>query len=128
MYGNAIDQAGEHAATMDAGLLTWDQYMHLPGYTSSYLVGWAAAPKLVEQLERDPVGFQNTYRMLLEKGDALTAETFLKPFGIDIGQPEFWRDRLSTMDEAVTTLQASHKRMVLDKYANPLTGRSPQPT
>ncbi len=71
ILGNNISQAGEHAAMMDARLMLWDQYMYRPGYGSGYLVGWAAAPKLLEKLEADPAVFQETYRKLLAKGDSL---------------------------------------------------------
>ena len=71
ILGQNISQAGEHTATMDSRLMLWDQYMHQPGYGSGYLVGWAAAPKLLEKLEADPATFQETYRAILAKGNSL---------------------------------------------------------
>jgi oligoendopeptidase F len=94
---------------MDSRLMLWDQYMHKPGYGSGYLVGWAAAPKLLEKLEADPVAFQKTYRAVLEQGDSLTAEKFLQAFGIEIQQPTFWKDRLGKMAKDVEKL--NHYRL-----------------
>ena len=124
ILGHNISQEGEHAATMDSRLMLWDQYMHEPGYGSGYLVGWAAAPKLLERLEADPAAFQETYRVVLAKGDSLTSEKFLEAFGIDINQPEFWKDRLNKMAKDVGELERAHKASIMGAFVNHGTGNN----
>jgi len=100
--------AGAHEAEIDARLIQWNHYMHQPGYGSSYVLSWAAAPKLMEAMEQDPEGFKETYREVLSRGNDTTPEAFLQEFGIDINAPSFWTDRLDKMSQDVAELKQMH--------------------
>jgi hypothetical protein len=107
MLANSLEQSDETQQMMDARLMLWDQYIHSPGYGSSYLIGWAAAPKLMEKLEADPEEFKKIFKETLQKGNSITAEQFLQTFEIDVNQPEFWNGRLQKLS---------------DQFAKPKTG------
>lgn len=122
MFGETVDPSEENNKMMNSRLMMWDQYIHgPPGYGSGYLIGWAAAPKLMEKLEADPEGFKQTFREMLQKGGNISADQFLQAFDVDMNQPEFWQDRLHTMDRTVDQLEQAHREYALSSFVNPAT-------
>lgn len=119
IFGDSVDHSHNNQTMMDARLMMWDQYIHgPPGYGASYMIGWAAAPKLLEKLKADPDGFRITLSDMLKKGKTVTAQEFLEAFNIDMGQPEFWRGRLQVMRDDIAQLEAIHKEHALAKHTN----------
>lgn len=127
LNGDIVPATPENRAALDAQLMRWDHYMHQPGYGAAYLIGWAAAPQLVEQMEQDPQHFHQTLTDTLKRGDTINAKEFLAAFDIDMGNPSFWQTRLEHMQSDLEALKASHRAAALLQHGN-RADRDPQRT
>ena len=116
LFGDSIRRDGKHGEDIDTGLMLWDHYIHVPAYSSSYPLGWAAAPKLIEKLDENPEQFQKTFKQILQQGNNITPEDFLMAFNIDISKEEFWKDRVDNMSQDIEALKTMHKNQMIEQY------------
>ncbi|NDF13057.1 MAG: hypothetical protein EB060_09640, partial [Proteobacteria bacterium] len=89
---------------LDARLMMWDHYVHVSGYPFAYAIGWAAAPKLMEECEKDPPAFIQKFKEVSARANDMGPVEFLLEFGIDIREPQVWNDRLAQMERDVAAL------------------------
>ncbi len=93
-YGSAVQ--------FTEGYSTWWSYIahfiHTPGYVYAYAFGELLVLALYEIYKEDDESFKQRYIDLLSAGGSDTPDNLLKPFGIDLADPQFWSRGLDFID------------------------------
>ncbi|MBN1105666.1 MAG: M3 family oligoendopeptidase [Deltaproteobacteria bacterium] len=76
-------------------------FFHYPGYVHAYAFAELTALSLFEQYERDKLAFVVIYLDLLKRGSSEGPEEMMKPFGIDLSDPAFFRQGLTIVEDLV---------------------------
>lgn len=80
-------------------------FLHSPGYVYSYAFGELLVLALYHRYRQDPAGFVPRYLVLLAAGGSASPYELLKPFQIDLNDPEFWQGGLATIDEMLAGVE-----------------------
>jgi oligoendopeptidase F len=95
LYGDSI--------TLSPGYDYWWSYIphfvHTPGYVYAYAFGELLVLSLYEVYLSSPEGFSDIYVEMLTKGGSDWPENILKPTGLDIKDPSFWKRGVSAIEK-----------------------------
>ena len=88
---------------------TWWSYIphfiHSPGYVYAYAFGELLVLSLYRRyLERGP-GFAPLYLEFLGAGGKSGPDELLRPFGIDLSDPGFWRGGLEIIEDMLNSAE-----------------------
>jgi len=80
-------------------------FIHSPGYVYSYAFGELLVLALYNMYEKGEEGFIEKYEALLASGGKESPYELLRPFGIDLNDPEFWKGGLSVIERMVDEIK-----------------------
>jgi len=98
MFGDSVSLSQEYA-------IWWAYISHFlgtPGYVYSYAFGELLVLALYARYLAEGDGFVERYLHLLRAGGSASPYVLLRPFGIDLNDPVFWRDGLSVIERMLT--------------------------
>ncbi|MEJ2289196.1 MAG: M3 family metallopeptidase [Deinococcales bacterium] len=109
VYGDAVAEDGRHR-------LAWADKPHYyfssrSFYNYPYTFGFLFGRGLYSAYREDPASFLDRYDALLSSTGMANAATLASDFGIDIHDPDFWRDGLAVARERVERYEALVGRM-----------------
>jgi len=81
-------------------------FVHSPFYVYAYAFGDCLVNSLYAVYQRAEPGFQDKYLELLRAGGTRRHEELLAPFGLDAGDPNFWRQGLGVISGFIDELEA----------------------
>jgi oligoendopeptidase F len=81
-------------------------FVHSPFYVYAYAFGDCLVNSLYAVYQDAEVGFAERYLEMLRAGGTLRHRDLLAPFGLDAGDPDFWRRGLSVIKGFVDELEA----------------------
>ncbi len=81
-------------------------FIHSPFYVYAYAFGDCLVNSLYAVYENAESGFQNKYFELLKAGGTKHHSELLEPFGLDAGDPDFWKEGLSMISGLIDELEA----------------------
>jgi oligoendopeptidase F len=101
MFGDSV--------TLSENYSIWWSYiphfLHTPGYVYSYAFGELLVLALYALYKKEGKIFVPKYLELLSAGGCQTPYNLLKPFGVDLNDPVFWRDGLTIIDEMLKMVE-----------------------
>ncbi len=80
-------------------------FLHSPGYVYSYAFGELLVLALYSRYTDEGEDFVPKYLHLLSQGGCLSPYDLLKPFDIDLNDPEFWQGGLHIIDEMLSEVE-----------------------
>ncbi|CAK0771824.1 oligoendopeptidase F [Azospirillaceae bacterium] len=80
-------------------------FVHSPFYVYAYAFGDCLVNALYACYQEAPDGFAERYFALLEAGGTLRHKELLAPFGLDAGDPNFWRRGLVMIGDFIDALE-----------------------
>lgn len=98
-YGDGLDPEYLHPY-----MWTWKSHYYYADanfYNFPYAFGLLFAKGLYAQYLKDPKGFPGKYKQLLAVTGKMKIEDVTRTIGIDVTNPEFWRDSLSIIAEDI---------------------------
>ena len=81
-------------------------FVHSPFYVYAYAFGDCLVNSLYSVYRGGAPGFQGKYLDMLKAGGTLRHKDLLKPFGLDAGDPAFWRQGLDVVVGMIDELEA----------------------
>ncbi|MHC8509190.1 MAG: M3 family oligoendopeptidase [Rhodospirillales bacterium] len=81
-------------------------FVHVPFYVYAYAFGDCLVNALYGVFQNGHPGFQAKYLKVLSAGGAEDYKTMLRPFGLDVYDPQFWAAGLSVIEGFVDELEA----------------------
>lgn len=97
MFGDSL-RLGDHYR------LWWSyipHFIHSPGYVYAYAFGELLVLALYNRYRRRPEGFAEQYRRLLEAGGSDWPHELLRPFEVDLLDPDFWKEGLREIENLI---------------------------
>lgn len=82
-------------------------FIHSPFYVYAYAFGDCLVNALFAEFQRGHADFQRKYREMLRAGGTLRHKELLAPFGLDAGDPAFWRRGLDIIAGMIDELEAA---------------------
>ena len=82
-------------------------FVHSPFYVYAYAFGDCLVNSLYDVFLDGHLGFQAKYLDMLKAGGTLRHRDLLAPFGLDAGDPAFWKRGLSVVSRFIDELEAS---------------------
>lgn len=102
LYGDSIN--------LSQGYDFWWSYIphfvHSPGYVYAYAFGELLVLSLFEVYTSSPDGFSDIYVDMLRKGGSEWPEDILKPTGLDIKDPEFWKRGVAAIEKMLVEAES----------------------
>ena len=80
-------------------------FIHVPFYVYAYAFGDCLVNSLYAVYQDADAGFAEKYLELLRAGGSQRHRELLAPFGLDAGDPEFWRKGLSVVEGMIDELE-----------------------
>ena len=113
------DSMGPAVINDERSSSTWADVPHLlrtPFYVYGYAFGECLTTSLYQVYKDGSVkDFPKKYKEMLSKGATERCSDLLKPFGLDISKPDFWKQGLTLMKKNVDTLEALTDTLGMDK-------------
>ncbi len=81
-------------------------FVHTPFYVYAYAFGDCLVNSLYDVFQKGHPGFQAKYLDMLRAGGTLRHKELLAPFGLDAGDPAFWRRGLNVISGFIDELEA----------------------
>lgn len=81
-------------------------FVHSPGYVYAYAFGELLVLSLFEVYTSSPDGFSDIYVDMLRKGGSEWPEDILKPTGLDIKDPEFWKRGVAAIEKMLVEAES----------------------
>jgi oligoendopeptidase F len=81
-------------------------FIHSPFYVYAYAFGDCLVNSLYDVFQQGHAGFQAKYFDMLKAGGMLRHKELLAPFGLDAGDPAFWRRGLNVVSGFIDELEA----------------------
>lgn len=81
-------------------------FVHSPGYVYAYAFGELLVLSLFEVYTSSPDGFSDIYVEMLRKGGSEWPEDILKPTGLDIKDPEFWKRGVAAIEKMLAEAES----------------------
>ena len=97
MFGDSVTLAGNYG-------LWWSYIPHFinsPGYVYAYAFGELLVLALYARYAAAGAGFAETYLAMLEAGGSNWPYEVVKPLGVDLRDPGFWKNGLGLLDDLV---------------------------
>jgi len=94
MFGDSVTLSEDYA-------IWWSYIPHFlstPGYVYSYAFGELLVLALYNLYRQDPTTFVPKYLELLKAGGSASPLDLLRPFGLDLNDPNFWAGGLAVID------------------------------
>ncbi|MGB0670649.1 MAG: M3 family oligoendopeptidase, partial [Rhodospirillales bacterium] len=82
-------------------------FVHSPFYVYAYAFGDCLVNSLYDVYEKGFDGFQDRYRDMLKAGGTLRHKQLLAPFGLDAGDPDFWKRGITLIASFIDQLEDS---------------------
>lgn len=101
MFGDSVTLTGNY----DIWWSYIPHFLHSPGYVYSYAFGELLVLALYSRYKEEGEAFVPKYIHLLSQGGSLSPYELLKPFGIDLNDPEFWQGGLNLIDEMLKEVE-----------------------
>ncbi len=101
MFGDTVKMTDDYA-------IWWSYIPHFlstPGYVYSYAFGELLVLSLYGLYKKEGESFVPKYIDLLMAGGANTPYELVKPFGVDLNDPEFWQAGLDIIDEMLQMVE-----------------------
>ncbi len=101
MFGDSVS-LGEHYR------IWWSyipHFLHSPGYVYSYAFGELLVLALYRIHQKEGAAFIPKYIHLLSQGGSQSPYELLRPFGIDLNDPEFWKGGLAVIEEMLNGVE-----------------------
>jgi len=101
MFGDSVKLSADYG-------IWWSYIPHFlstPGYVYSYAFGELLVLALYHLYRQDPAAFVPKYLELLASGGNASPYELLKPFAIDLNDPEFWQGGLKTIEEMLAGVE-----------------------
>lgn len=101
MFGDSVS-LGEHYR------IWWSyipHFLHSPGYVYSYAFGELLVLALYRIHQKEGTSFVPKYIHLLSQGGSQSPYELLRPFGIDLNDPEFWKGGLAVIEEMLNGVE-----------------------
>ena len=80
-------------------------FIHSPFYVYAYAFGDCLVNSLYAVYRQAEPGFQDKYLEMLRAGGTLRHAELLAPFGLDAGEPDFWRQGLGVIEGFIDELE-----------------------
>jgi len=80
-------------------------FLHTPGYVYSYAFGELLVLGLYNLYQLEGESFVPRYLHLLAQGGSGSPYELLSPFGIDLGDPDFWKGGLAVIDTMLKEIE-----------------------
>jgi oligoendopeptidase F len=80
-------------------------FVHSPFYVYAYAFGDCLVNSLYDVYQSGAEGFQDKYFAMLKAGGTLRHKDLLAPFGLDAGDPSFWRRGLQVVSGFIDELE-----------------------
>jgi oligoendopeptidase F len=80
-------------------------FVHSPFYVYAYAFGDCLVNSLYQVYSEGHAGFQDKYVAMLKAGGTLRHRDLLRPFGLDAGDPGFWRRGLDVIASFIDELE-----------------------
>ncbi len=96
---------GQSVQLTESYRIWWSYIPHFlstPGYVYSYAFGELLVLALYAQYEKQGEDFVALYLELLRAGGKDSPYALLKPFGIDLDQPDFWLGGMAVIEQLIT--------------------------
>ena len=101
MFGDSV--------SLSEGYGLWWSYiphfLHSPGYVYSYAFGELLVLALYNLYLQDGRAFVPKYLDLLRAGGSESPEELVRPFGVKLNDPEFWRGGLAVIDSLLAQIE-----------------------
>jgi len=81
-------------------------FLNSPGYVYSYAFGELLVLALYKLYQQDGTDFVPKYITLLAAGGSQSPYELLRPFGVDLNDPEFWHGGLEIIDAMLRSVEA----------------------
>lgn len=110
MFGDSVKLSDDYG-------IWWSYIPHFlstPGYVYSYAFGELLVLALYHLYRQDPVAFVPRYLELLSSGGNASPYALLKPFDIDLNDPEFWQGGLKTIEEMLAGVEWNERVARID--------------
>ena len=101
MFGDTVTLTDDYA-------IWWSYIPHFlstPGYVYSYAFGELLVLALYGLYKKEGASFVPKYIDLLKAGGANTPYELVKPFGVDLNDPQFWQAGLDIIDEMLRMVE-----------------------
>lgn len=108
---------GDSVKLSEAYGIWWSYIPHFlstPGYVYSYAFGELLVLALYHLYRQDQAAFVPRYLELLASGGSSSPDELLKPFGINLNDPEFWQGGLNTIEEMLAGVEWSERLAEID--------------
>ncbi len=109
MWKKSQDDMFAGSVTLTENYGIWWSYiphfLHSPGYVYSYAFGELLVLALYSCYKKEGEAFVPKYIHLLSQGGNLSPYELLKPFDIDLNDPEFWQGGLNIIDEMLKEVE-----------------------
>jgi len=86
-------------------------FLHTPGYVYAYAFGELLVLALYAQYQKEGEDFVEKYLQLLEAGGSDWPHVLLAKLGIDLKNPQFWKEGLSAIEQLITRAEELAKEM-----------------
>lgn len=107
-FATQHEMFGDSVTLSDNYRLWWSyipHFLHSPGYVYSYAFGELLVLALYKLYKNEGKDFIPKYLHLLAQGGSLSPYELLKPFGVDLDDPNFWLGGLSLIDEMLQGIE-----------------------
>jgi oligoendopeptidase F len=101
MFGNSVE-------LLDHYQIWWSyipHFLHVPGYVYAYAFGELLVLALHQQYREVGAPFVLQYVELLASGGAKAPDDLLRPFGVDLADPQFWKRGLTALEHLVQQVE-----------------------
>ncbi len=97
LYGESVTLTSDY----DIWWCYIPHFLHTPGYVYAYAFGELLVLALYDRYEKGQAGFVDAYMELLRAGGSDWPEKLISKLGVDINDPQFWKNGLSIVEDLV---------------------------
>ncbi|MFZ5759273.1 MAG: M3 family oligoendopeptidase [Thermodesulfobacteriota bacterium] len=107
-FATQQEMFGDSVSLTDNYRIWWSyipHFLHSPGYVYSYAFGELLVLALYRLYQLDKENFVPRYLHLLAEGGSLSLYELVKPFGVDLDDPDFWQGGLALIDDMLRSIE-----------------------
>jgi len=97
LYGDSVTLSSDY----DIWWCYIPHFLHTPGYVYAYAFGELLVLALYDRYEKGQAGFDDSYIELLRAGGSDWPEKLIGKLGVNINDPQFWKNGLSIVEDLV---------------------------
>jgi len=110
LYGDSVTLTSDY----DLWWCYIPHFLHTPGYVYAYAFGELLVLALYDRYEKGQDGFTEAYVNLLKAGGSDWPEQLIGTLGVDINDPEFWKNGLGIVDRLVKEAEVLARELGVD--------------